>query len=320
MTEVSDPERLATEPKVSVIVITYRHEDVLKEAIEGIASQRTDFAFEIIIAEDSSPDGTREVALAMQRKYPALVRTVFTDANKGISSNVRFALDAVRAPYIAFCEGDDFWIDGDKVQRQIAALDRNVDVDLAITRGYRLHADGRRELGWDYGEFPRRLSVEELFAGAGHIAPSASLLWRTPATRNLPGWFDEAGFGDVFLILAASARGGAVYDPAPTVCYRVAQPTSFTTWFDGVSLERRIDHLNRAVRLLKLACAHYGVDPSVMRDRFHDFYYSIGESEMRRHRPFAALQAFAKMDLGLTIEKAGKRLRRIAALGSAKRR
>ena len=111
-----------------------------------------------------------------------------------------------------------------------------------------------------------------------------------------------------------------MYDPAPTVGYRVAQPTSFTTWFDGVSLKRRIDHLDQAARLLRLACAHYGVDPSVMRDRFHDYNYSIGQWQMRRRRPLAALKAFARMDPGLTIQKAGQRLRRLAALGSISRR
>lgn len=319
MTEVSDLKRLPKDPKVTVVVITYRHEDVLAEAIDSIAAQRTDFPFEIIIAEDCSPDRTREVALAMQRKYPALVRVVFTEANKGMNRNFRFALGLARAPLIALCEGDDFWIDPEKLQRQVTALEQNPDVDLAITRGYRLYADGRRELDWDYGEIARRLTVEQLFAAAGQVAPSASLLWRASATQDLPGWFDDAGSGDLLLILATSAGGGAAYHPAPTVAYRVAQPTSFTTWFDGVSLQRRIDHLNENARLLKLGCAHYGVDPSVMRDRFHDFYYSIGRWQMSRRRPLAALKAFARMDPGLTIQKAGARLRRLAAFRSASR-
>ena len=319
MTEVSDAKRLPTDPKVSVVVITYRQEHVLAEAVDSIAAQRTDFSFEIIVAEDCSPDRTREAALATQRKYPALVRVVFTDANKGMNRNFRFALGLARAPLIALCEGDDVWLDREKLHRQVMALEQNTDVDLAITRGYRLYADGRRKLDWDYGEVARRLTVEQLFASAGQVAPSASLLWRATATHDLPRWFDDAGFGDLLLILATSARGGAMYDPAAAVGYRVAQPTSFTAWFDGVSLKRRIDHLNEAERLLKLACAHYRVDPSVMRERFHDFHYSIAQWQLRRRRPLAALEAFARMDPGLTIEKAGKRLRRLATLGSVRR-
>lgn len=311
MTEVSDTSRLPSNPKVSVIVITYRHEDFLAQAIDSIAAQRTDFPFEIIVAEDSSPDRTRDVALAMQRKYPALVRVMFTDGNKGMNRNFRFALNAAHAPYIALCEGDDFWIDPDKLQRQVDALEGDPDVDLAITRGYRLHADGRRELGWDYGEVPRRVSVAELFAGAGQVAPTASLLWRSAATRDLPAWFDDAGFGDLLLNLATGARGGARYDPAATVCYRIGHSASFTTWFDGVTAQRRIDHLSEATRLLKLACAHYGVDGRVMRDRFHDFQYSIGHLQMKCRRPLAALQAFARMDLALSLRKGGTRLRRL---------
>ena len=320
MTEVSDTKRLPKDPKVTVVVITYRHEDVLAEAIDSIAAQRAEFPLEIIIAEDCSPDRTREVALAMLRKYPALVRVVFTDANKGMNRNFRFALGLARAPLIALCEGDDVWIDPEKLRRQVMALEHNADVDLAITRGYRLYADGRRELDWDYGEVARRLTLDQLFASAGQVAPSASLVWRSAATHELPGWFDDAGSGDLFLILATSARGGAIYDPVPAVGYRVAQPTSFTAWFDAISLKRRIEHQNEFARLLKLACAHYGVDPSVMRDRFHDFYYSIGQWQMRRGRPLAALKAFAKMDPALTIQKAGRRLRRLAAPGSVNRR
>lgn len=309
--EISNFATLPQAPNVSVVVITYEHEVSLAQAIESIADQKTHLPFEIIIAEDCSTDRTRDIALTMQRRYPALVRVAFTAKNKGMNRNLRFALGLARAPYIAICEGDDFWIDSHKLERQVAALERLPKVDLALSRGARLHADGRPDIGWDYGDEERVISTGELFTSAAWVAPTASLLWRAKTTRSLPNWFDDAPFGDLFLIMAGSAQGGAWYDPAPTVAYRIAQPNSFTVRLGQSNRKAKIRFVTEAYRLLGIGCDHYGIDRVVMRDRLQDYLLTLGMLQLRGWQLISGLRTIARMDKGFVAEKIVNRMRRL---------
>ena len=271
--EISDQGRLPPDPKVSVIVMTYNHEDCLAEAVDGIATQKTAFPFDIIIAEDCSTDGTRAVAEALQEKYPDKVRVVFTDANKGMNRNLRFALSLARAAYLAFCEGDDFWLDDGKLQRQVTMLDEAPNVDLAITNGVLAHEDGRREEKpeWDYGAQPRIVPAKELFSGFSWVTPTASLVWRSEITRNLPAWLDAVPFADMPLMIAGSARGGAAYDPRPAVAYRRSHAASFTERLRNSSPQERADYALLAAETLRRSCEDFGMPVANVGHRIADY-------------------------------------------------
>jgi glycosyltransferase involved in cell wall biosynthesis len=118
-TEVADPDRLVRDPLVSVVMITYNHEPYIAQAIEGGVSQETDFPIELIIGEDCSTDRTREIALEYQRRYPEIIRVLFSGKNVGMHKNFRRTALAARGKYMAFCEGDDWWHRRDKLKLQI---------------------------------------------------------------------------------------------------------------------------------------------------------------------------------------------------------
>jgi len=118
-TEVVDPDRLVRDPLVSVVMITYNHEPYIGQAIEGVVSQEADFPIELIIGEDCSTDRTREIALEFQRRYPEMIRILFSEKNIGMHKNFRRTALAARGKYMAFCEGDDWWHRKDKLQIQI---------------------------------------------------------------------------------------------------------------------------------------------------------------------------------------------------------
>jgi glycosyltransferase involved in cell wall biosynthesis len=118
-TEVVDPDRLVRDPLVSVVMITYNHEPYIGQAIEGVVSQEADFPIELIIGEDCSTDRTREIALEFQRRYPEMIRLLFSEKNIGMHKNFRRTALAARGKYMAFCEGDDWWHRKDKLQIQI---------------------------------------------------------------------------------------------------------------------------------------------------------------------------------------------------------
>ena len=120
--EISDPSVMAIKPVVSVWMVTYNHAPYIAESIEGVISQKTDFPIELIIGEDCSTDNTRSIVLKYQRRYPQLIRVIYSDRNVGMTRNVWRVFEAARANYIAFCDGDDVWIDDRKLDKQVSVL------------------------------------------------------------------------------------------------------------------------------------------------------------------------------------------------------
>jgi glycosyltransferase involved in cell wall biosynthesis len=122
-----------TEPLVSVLSITYNHGPYVAEAIESFLGQKTNFPFEIVIGEDCSTDGTREIVFDYARRYPDLIRVITSDCNVGASGNFLRTFEACRGKYIAICEGDDFWQHPGKLQMQTDFLEKNPEYGLVQT-------------------------------------------------------------------------------------------------------------------------------------------------------------------------------------------
>jgi glycosyltransferase involved in cell wall biosynthesis len=311
--EVSDPAALPANPVASVVVIAYRHEDYLEQTVDSIAAQVTSYPFEIVIAEDSSPDRSREIAERLQQRYPHLVRVVFTGANKGGGGNIVFAFHCARGRYISICEGDDFWIDDDKLERQINALERNPAVDLAFTRGYCIRGDGSRTPDWDYGDEERIIQPPELFATLGWVAPTAALTFRAEILKSLPERHEKEPFGDLILIMAGSRRGGAHYDPRLTVCYRNARENSFTDDLDRASPAERIRFLNQAIDYFHFACEYYRFPVRLVRHRIGDYRLSLVKLHLAEGRWLAAAGSFAAIRPSFLAKGAARRLRRVVS-------
>jgi glycosyltransferase involved in cell wall biosynthesis len=134
------PHRVASKPLVSVVVQTYQHARYIKTCLEGILSQKTDFSVEILLGEDDSTDGTRQLCMDYANRYPDKIR-LFLHAranNLGINGypsgrfNFLYNLFSSRGRYIAICEGDDYWIDPNKLQKEVEFLE-NYPAYLMVT-------------------------------------------------------------------------------------------------------------------------------------------------------------------------------------------
>ena len=147
--EISDPAVLSKNPLVSVKMITYNHELYIAQAIEGVLMQQTDFPIELIIGEDCSTDRTRGIVLEYQKKHPDIIRIITSEHNVGAIKNGIRTSTATKGKYIAFCEGDDYWTDPLKLEKQVDFLEASPDYGLVHSAADQLIQKKNRLIKWD---------------------------------------------------------------------------------------------------------------------------------------------------------------------------
>ncbi len=129
----------AANPMVSIAMTTYNHVHYIAQAIEGVLSQKTSFPFELIIGEDCSTDGTKDIVCGYEHKHAKIIRVIKSDQNVGLLANFRRVIDACKGKYIAVCGGDDYWTDPYKLQKQVDFLEANPDYGMVHTNCNILH-------------------------------------------------------------------------------------------------------------------------------------------------------------------------------------
>lgn len=226
--EISDPSRLPARPVVSVLMLTYRHEKYLADAIEGVVRQQTDFPIELVIAEDCSPDGTMAIAKRYQRKHPELIRIITSSNNVGGTQNGARATAACRGEFIAYCEGDDYWHDPEKLRRQVDIFRRDPEVTL-------VHTAWNHRITWhgmDRVLTPRRsknfdiVSIQpdafQTFRSWARFAMTCTAVVKCSTCRDYRAKVDWRKFkvGDWPLFTFLSAHGKVAYIDLPTATYR----------------------------------------------------------------------------------------------------
>lgn len=133
-------------PLVSVCMTTYNHEAYLPRAIESVLEQQAGFGVELVLGEDCSTDGTRRVCEAYAAKYPDRIRLVTSSGNVGWRANYRRTFEACRGKYVAYLDGDDWWCDPHKLQRQVDLLEADPACGMCYTRASNFwQADDRTE-------------------------------------------------------------------------------------------------------------------------------------------------------------------------------
>ena len=133
------------EPLVSICCITYNHEPYIRDAIEGFLMQKTDFPFEILIHDDASTDGTADIIREYEAKYPDIIKPIYQTENqysKGIKVSQVYQFPRAKGKYIALCEGDDYWTDPYKLQKQVDFLEANLNC-VICSGGYYSLEDGQ---------------------------------------------------------------------------------------------------------------------------------------------------------------------------------
>lgn len=193
---------------VSICCITHNHEKYIRNAIEGFLIQETEFPIEIIIHDDASSDRTPEIIREYKNKNHSLFRIILQDENqwsKGEGSIYsRFVFPKARGKYIALCEGDDYWTDPLKLQKQIDFLESNLDYSVS-SHEIEFKYDGVKPEKYQYGNPIVDADFEQILMSDLFIAFN-SMVFRTQFVNPNPSWFDKAG-GHKALIYYLASKG-----------------------------------------------------------------------------------------------------------------
>lgn len=177
-------------PLVVIDCTTYNHEPYIKDAIEGFVQQKTNFPFVALIHDDASTDNTAEIIRQYAEKYPDIIFPIYETENqytkgkgtfKVLSQIMNEACEATGAKYVALCEGDDYWIDPYKLQKQVDFLETNPDYGMVYTKARRyLQSEDKfiEPMGREY------MNVEEMILEPYQI-PTASVLYRMDIKKKI---------------------------------------------------------------------------------------------------------------------------------------
>ncbi len=204
---------------VSVVMITYAHEHYIHEAIVGVLSQVVNFDLELIIADDHSPDNTEEVVKSFHthENYDWIKYTKHT-VNKGMMPNLKWALEQCNGNYIALCEGDDYWTDPYKLQKQIDFLEANHDCVMSFHDVKVLKTDGSLHDNF-LTKLPSSWETIEDLAKYGQYIQTNTLVYRN-VTDSLPDVFFKYPTGDFAVELFIAQYGKIKYFPDVMSVYR----------------------------------------------------------------------------------------------------
>ena len=268
---------------VSILCPVYNHAPYLRQCLDGFISQKTKFNFEAIVHDDASTDNSAKIIKEYADKYPKIIKPIYEAENqysKHDGSVKRIMLNATSGRYIAICEGDDYWTDPYKLQKQVDFLNHHPDYAMCFHDC--LVKNETKQAFYHEDIKDRDYTVRELFSK--WIVPTASLLLRKEYYSELP----DARIinGDIQVILNCLAYG-KVYGMADKMSvYRVQDK--------GLTIKRAVDE---PLKLETLYIGHYMclkelypfIPNDVYRQKIANTYINIGVLNLKLKRPFKGL-------------------------------
>jgi glycosyltransferase involved in cell wall biosynthesis len=208
---------LRRRPKVSVQVLTYNHAEFVAQALESVLGQKASFEWEIVVGDDCSTDGTREILKSYARKHPERIRLLLhpqglgpDDLGLAGNNNLLVTYRACRGEYVALLDGDDYWTDDSKLEKQVRFLDTHPSCSLCC-HAVAVEYSGERGRHWDpvIGVSPKEIcSIEDILRlETKPEMPQPSMMIRRRSLRKFPDWFNGMFNSDYALQVLLAERG-----------------------------------------------------------------------------------------------------------------
>lgn len=256
---------------VTVVCITYKHEEFIAQALDSFLMQKTSFKFKVFVGEDHGPDGTADIVRDYARRYPDIIVPFLREENMGAQRNLIDLCQRATSPYIAFCEGDDYWTDEYKLQKQVDFMEAHLDVracgteteiaapeDWHLRSWYREMKDGRLLLPNSVPGFSLRETYTPAYIINLNVVHTSTHFYRWNYDLDIPDWYYEGIIGDTPMLLLQLGETSLGFLPEVTSVYRINDGSIF---FDKDRersfLRTRLDYVRYLSGLAQYARTHY---------------------------------------------------------------
>lgn len=222
---------------VSVCCITYNQEEYIRDALEGFLKQKVNFNYEIIIHDDASTDNTPKIIKEYADRYPDIIKPIYQTENqskKGKKVSL-ISYSYAKGKYIAICEGDDYWIDENKLQLQVNYMESHPECTLCFHNARVLDMeDNSQKIFIPYKKEFKKYTKKDCKYDVGELEllefiPTASFMFRTENLHKIPDWFEKCFVGDWPLKLIMTSFGYAYCINKVMSVYRKNAKGSLTT-------------------------------------------------------------------------------------------
>jgi glycosyltransferase involved in cell wall biosynthesis len=233
----------STKPLVSISCITFNHANYIRDALDGFLIQKTNFPFEILIHDDASTDGTTEIVREYEAKYPDIMKPLYETENqwsKGIRGSTVFNFPRARGKYIALCEGDDYWTDPYKLQKQVDFLEANEDY-AGCSHNTRIIYDdsGKDDTLTVNSAIKDSYTIDDITKGHIYFHTS-SMVYRNIFKGNFPKKYLTDYIGDWFLLIAHADIGPIKYIDNVMSVYRIHANGIWSNLSDIEQIEKNL--------------------------------------------------------------------------------
>lgn len=262
--------------EVSVVCISYNQEKYIAKMLESLLEQKTSFNYEILIHDDASKDQTQEIIRKYQRKYPEIIKPILQTENqfsKGNNPNIMFNYPRVKGKYVAFCEGDDYWSDPNKLQLQYEALQEHQDCSICVHDTQCVSKTGETinrsfpPANMKDGVVTAQEYMKMELCSVGWLFQTSSYFIRTDVIkRYIVEYNNTYPVGDLPLVLFSLQKGDCYYIHRSMSCYRTNSGGVMTNLKD---VTKKINHLE------KMIAGHEDFDKFTNYIYHTDFQYAI---------------------------------------------
>ena len=222
---------MGNDVEVSVICNAFNHGRYIRDALNGFVMQKTDFKFEVLVHDDASTDNTADIIREFEEKYPDIIKPIYQTENqysKDVWITDVYQVRRSKGKYLALCEGDDYWTDPDKLQKQYDALESHPEIDMCVHASTLVNAtDGSVSGTVEYGSEVTVIPVEKVIDGGGDFVSTNSLFFRREILADRRKFVDVCPLDYTYQISGA-INGGMLYLPDNMSAYRVSVPGSWS--------------------------------------------------------------------------------------------
>lgn len=235
---------------VSICCTTYNHEEYIAAALDSFLMQKTNFHFEVLVHDDASTDKTAEIIKDYEEKYPDIIKPMYQIENqysKGKRTET-FVFAKASSKYIAWCEGDDYWTDPHKLQKQVDYMENHSECSLCVHAAKQIMGDkvvkcirpsNRNKI----------FTSAEVIVGDGGLFATNSMFFPTRLVKNLPEFFLNCSVGDYPLTIYLSLNGKVYYIDNVMSAYRIMVKNSWSSTIQA-NPQKNIEHFKMMEKML----------------------------------------------------------------------